>query len=216
VDLSDITFVVIDFETVTPAGRRPEPIEVAAIAARWDDAAIVETGRFTALIRPPQDAPLTPFDIAQTGITPTMLDDAEPAKVVMDALDQRLTQPPYVLVAHNAAYEAGLIFDWREACPQLARIPLLDTVRLARVVYPDLAHHRLDDLIRHLDIPAPPDRHRALPDVVVTLAVFARLLQDGTWSGLAHLQSVSGIVPKAVELERQGHQETLFLGGEPG
>ncbi|MFD0665847.1 3'-5' exonuclease [Thermocatellispora tengchongensis] len=131
----------------------------------------------------------------------------------MSALDGRLTRPPYLLVAHNAPYEAGLIFDQRDHCPALARIPLLDTVRLARTAYPDLARHRLDDLLRHLAIPAPPDRHRALADVVVTLAVFGRLLDDGPWNSLSHLRRIAEITPKLLELEQEaakGQQESLF------
>jgi hypothetical protein len=33
-DRFDVTFIVLDFETLTPPGRPPEPIEVAAIAGR--------------------------------------------------------------------------------------------------------------------------------------------------------------------------------------
>ncbi|MFI0420497.1 PolC-type DNA polymerase III [Spongiactinospora sp. 9N601] len=206
-ELTEPTFVVIDFETVTPAGRRPHPIEVAACAARYRDGSLTETGRFTSLIQPPDGISLTRYDIAQTGITPDMLADAEPAATVLAALDGRLRQPPYLLVAHNAPYEAGLLYDWRTACPVLARTPLLDTVRLARAAYPGLPRHRLDDLLRHLDIPAPADRHRALPDVLATLAVFERLLAGG------HDLSHAEITPKLLEEEREaakGEQESLF------
>jgi DNA polymerase-3 subunit epsilon len=84
------TFLVIDFETLTPAGRRPEPIEVAAAAVQARDGVLVEVDRFHALIRPPSDVPVTSFDIAQTGITQRDLDRASTAADVMAALDQRL------------------------------------------------------------------------------------------------------------------------------
>ncbi len=50
-------FVVIDFEATTPTGRRPEPIDVAAIALRPVDGQLREVSRFTALMRPPEHAP---------------------------------------------------------------------------------------------------------------------------------------------------------------
>ncbi|MGW5161189.1 exonuclease domain-containing protein [Nonomuraea wenchangensis] len=54
-----------------------------------------------------------------------------------------------------------------------AGIPLVCTVKLARLAYPELPRHNLDALLRHLRIPRPADRHRALPDVLVTVAVLA-------------------------------------------
>ena len=36
-DLDGTTFIVIDFEALTPAGRSPEPVEVAAIALACHD-----------------------------------------------------------------------------------------------------------------------------------------------------------------------------------
>lgn len=61
------TFVVIDFETLTPAGRPPVPIEVAAIAGRFtEEGGWAESGRFQSLMRPPDDVPFTSFDQAQT------------------------------------------------------------------------------------------------------------------------------------------------------
>ncbi|GAA4198153.1 hypothetical protein GCM10022252_48110 [Streptosporangium oxazolinicum] len=210
---SAVTFIVIDFETVTPSGRRPEPTEIAAVAVRPRDGAFVETGRFTSLIRPPGDVAITRFDTAQTGITAEMVAQAPDAATVMSTLERRLTQPPYLLVAHNAPYEAGLIFDRRDSCPALARTPLLDTVRLARAAYPDMRRHRLDDLVRHLKITPPVDRHRALPDVLVTLAVFTQMLEGTTWTSLAQLQAVAGITPRALDIEREtakGRQDPLF------
>ncbi len=90
------------------------------------------------------------------------------ASDVLARLDSRLTDPPYLLVAHNAPTEAGILYDYRDSCPTLATIDFLDTVRLARVIYPDLFSHRLDALINHFGIRRPADRHRALPDVEIT------------------------------------------------
>jgi len=179
-------FVVLDFEATTPTGRRPEPIEIAAIALRVSGGELREINRFAALIRPPEHAPITPFDTEQTGITATMAAEAPTADEVLARLDSRLTNPPYLLVAHNAPTEANILFDYRAHCPTLAAIDFLDTVRLARIVYPDLFSHRLDVLIDHLGIPRPVDRHRALPDVEITVEVFRRLTTEGDRAGRWH------------------------------
>ncbi|MBI1759047.1 MAG: 3'-5' exonuclease [Actinobacteria bacterium] len=208
-----VTFVVIDFETTTPTGHRPEPVDVAVIVLRTDVDRLVETDRYTALIRPPDHAPLTPFDTAQTGISPAMLADRPPAAQILAELDARLgphLRDAALLVAHNAPTEAGLLFDRREHCPQLATTNLLDTVRLARVAYPDLPSHRLDVLIHHLKLTHPPDRHRAMPDVQITAQVFGRLLRDGhqtgCWSSLRDLRRHGEYQAKAARPE----QTSLF------
>ena len=65
---------------------------------------------------------------ALTGITRSMLAGAPSAPVTLKVLEDRLTRPPYLLVAQGAHVEAGLIHDQAAACPTLARIPLLCTV----------------------------------------------------------------------------------------
>ncbi|MEU8759521.1 3'-5' exonuclease [Streptomyces sp. NPDC048659] len=217
-DLLAATFVGIDFETLNPAGRRPEPIEIAAVAGKltatgsWQ-----EDGRFERFIRPPVDVPFTSFDTAQTGITAAMIQQADGAAVTLAALEELFAHPPYVLFAHNAPYEAGLIYDQEAACPVLARLPMLDTVRLARTVYPDLPRHRLDDVLSHLGMPPPAGRHRAMPDVLATCAVFSRMVTDGAragrWSTLTDLHRVAAIEPKALRDDARAaapQQDSLF------
>ena len=64
------TYIVIDFEALTPAGRSPVPVEVAAIAGKFTPAGDwQQTSRFQSLMRPPDDVPVTSFDRAQTGLT---------------------------------------------------------------------------------------------------------------------------------------------------
>lgn len=206
------TFIVVDFETLTPKGRRPVPIEVAALAIRPDPTGEgwTEGAQFSALIRPPDDLTPTRFDIAQTGITPADLADAPAAATVLATLDQLFQEPPYRLVAHNAPYEAGLLADHASSCPTLAATALLDTVRLARVVYPHLPNHRLDTVLQHLRIPIPPDRHRALADVVATGEVFIRIVADGIaagrWNELGQMDAAAGLPPKASTAVR--HEQT--------
>ena len=203
-------FVVIDFEGTTPTGHRPEPIDVAALALRLQDGRLTETARFTALMTPPEHAPLTRFDTEQTGITAAMLGGQPDAATVLAGLDARLDDPPYLLVAHNAPTEAGILFDYRTACPRLAATDFLDTLRLARVAYPELPSHRLDMLLHHFQIPMPVDLHRAMPDVEVTAEVFRRIVDQGAangrWRTLRQLRADGGFPAKGGKPE----QDALF------
>ncbi|NJP98641.1 3'-5' exonuclease [Nonomuraea sp. FMUSA5-5] len=208
-----ITYLVIDFEGLTPKGRSPVPVEVAVCAVRLTAAGLVERWRYDALMAAPADVPVTGRFIAQTGISAAMLAGAVPPGRIMADLDARLTDPPYRLVAHHAPTEAGLIAGQREHCPILAAVPLLDTVRLARVVYPELPSHRLDELVRHLRLVPPGRRHRALPDVLITVQVFERLVLEGAragiWKELRDLDRLGGLAAKR-PVAPEAAQASLF------
>jgi DNA polymerase III epsilon subunit-like protein len=204
--LREVTLVVIDFEYTTPAGFAPGPIEVAVQALRARDGRLERTAGWEALMRPPDDAPLTNFDSAQTGITPAMLSDQPPAGEVLATLNRRFTVGPYVLIAHHAPAEAKILSAYREHCPNLARIDLIDTVRLARNLYPELPKHGLDDLLRHLRIPTPPNRHRAMADVQLTTELFIRMATDSDWADLRELRGIAGYAADAAQPE----QASLF------
>jgi DNA polymerase III subunit epsilon len=165
---------------------------------------------FQALIRPPAHAPVTSFGARQTGITSAMTRCQPDASEVLARLDAMVGAEPVVLVAHNAATEAGILFDYQAACPRLAAISFLDTVRLARLAYPQLSSHSLDSVLAHLDIKVPPGRHRAMPDVEVTATVFARILADGpaqgSWRTLADVRRAGGYQARAA----LPIQESLF------
>ncbi len=204
------TFVVIDFEATTPKGYRPEPIEVAALAVRDPGDGLAQVGAFTEVIQPPAHAPITSRDTAENGLRPADVASARPAGPVLADLDAWLTAPPYLLVAHNAHVEAGLIYDYREHCPGLAAIPLIDTVKLAKATKPGLLSYGLDHLLVQLSIPRPPDRHRAMPDVRATATVFRCLMtcadQSGLYQDMRTLTSAVALAPRAT----MPRQDTLF------
>ena len=197
------TFVVLDFEGITPTAAPAEPIEVGAVLLHLHDSPrgwrLGETGRFESLIRPPAHAPVTVFDARQTGITPAMLADRPDAATALGELDATLTAPPYVTVAHHAATEAGILRRYTTACRILATAPMLDTIRLARHSCPGLPNYQLDTILTHLGITIPAGRHRALPDAAATAAAFRHLLTVGSvrlaWSRLSQLHAIAGAAP---------------------
>jgi DNA polymerase III alpha subunit (gram-positive type) len=144
-----------------------------------------------------------------------MVADAAPAADVLAAADALMTDgQDYLLVAHNAHTEAGLINDYRHACPRLAHTDLLDTVRIARALYPQLGSHKLDNMLAHLDIPQPAGRHRAMPDVKVTAKLFSRMLAHAdrthAWTSLAQVCKSALIISKS----NQPKQDSLFTDVE--
>ncbi|MEU4783200.1 3'-5' exonuclease [Nocardiopsis alba] len=212
-DFLATTYVVIDFEATTPAGHPAQPIEVAALALRYEHGGWAEAGRFASLIRPPEFAPVTRFNTLHSGLTSEHLASAPTPAEALGALDRRFNPDSrYLLVAQHAATEAGLLYNQREHCPVAARIDLLDTIPLARCMVPGLADYRLDTLLGHYSIPLPADRHRAAADVRVTARVFTRLIEDADREGsvrdLTELVKVAGRTAK-VGRPAQGELFTL-------
>jgi DNA polymerase III subunit epsilon len=203
------TFVVVDFETTTPTGHPPQPVEVTALAFRWAQGAWARSGSFTSLIRPPAFAPVTPAHTAQTGITAEQVAQAPAPAEALGALDRRFAAgTPYLLVAHHAATEAGIIYNQREHCPALARVDLIDTVAFSRQVIPDLPDHKLDMLLAYFSIRRPADRHRAYADVGVTAQLFFRLIRAADdmprFGSLAALMKTAGRTAKCNILTQAG------------
>ncbi|MDH6133825.1 DNA polymerase-3 subunit epsilon [Kitasatospora sp. MAA4] len=191
-----MTFVVIDFETTTPTGHPPQPIEVAARALRHENGGWAQRGTSASLIRPPAFAPVTPADTAQTGLTAEQLRQAPTPAEALGVLDRRFTVgTPYLLVAQHAATEANVIYNQREHCPALARIDFLDTIPLAKHLIPGLPNYKLDTLLAHFSIQQPADRHRAYADVDVTAQVFLRLVTLADES--EHLSDLTALVKTA-------------------
>jgi DNA polymerase-3 subunit epsilon len=195
------TWICIDFEGVTPPGFPAEPIEVGAIWLRPHADGLRCLGRFEALIRPPEHAPLTGDSTRLTGITAAMLAGQPRAAIALARLHAALPGPPYVSVAHHAPTEAGILRRYAHACPALAATSMIDTVRLGRALWPGLASYALDALLTHAGIPIPAGRHRALADAEVTARLLERLLADGAqlhrWSRLAQLHDLAGHPPPA-------------------
>lgn len=198
--IEEASFVVLDFETVTPKGRPPEPIELAVM--RIGPGLQVDSQfSFDWLIRPPEGAPITPFDTAQTGIRWDDVRDAPPAAAVLKKFKALLQGYEYVLVAQNARYEASLILRFSNECRNVAGMPFIDTVALARYLVPDLPNHKLNTLADHFSVNIPLQRHRALPDVEMTVQIFLKLLEIGqttnriTW--VVDLKRVAGIKTQA-------------------
>jgi DNA polymerase-3 subunit epsilon len=61
-------------------------------------------------------------------------------------------------------------------------------------------------MLRHLQIPAPVNRHRAMADVEVTVELFNRMVTDADWVDLQQLRRLAGYPARAA----QPQQVTLF------
>jgi DNA polymerase-3 subunit epsilon len=103
-----------------------------------------------------------------------MVADAPPFESIAREVLERLQGRQFV--AHNARFDYGFLRGELRRAGHPFSAPLICTVRLSRLLYPDAGRHNLDSLIeRHgLDCAS---RHRALPDAQV-LAQFWQVLRN--------------------------------------
>jgi DNA polymerase-3 subunit alpha (Gram-positive type) len=145
-------------------------IEIAAVKIRDNK----EIERFSTFVNPHEKIP---YHISQlTNITDDMVKDAPELEEVLRQFVAFVGDA--VLVAHNAQFDTGFIAESmkRLNMPELSN-PVLDTLELARMLYPGLKNHRLNTLAEKFKVSLE-NHHRAIDDTVALGQIFIHLLKD--------------------------------------
>ena len=184
--LSSLSFAVVDVETTGTNARTHDRITEISVV-RVVEGRIADV--YTRLVNPERSIPA--FITGLTHISWDMVKDAPPFRDIAENISERLTG--HVFTAHNAAFDWGFVSEElsRSAGRRLSG-PRLCTVRLARVLLPELSRRSLDHVTQHFGIEVSA-RHRAEGDAVATAHCLLQLLRVAderevtTWSALAEL-----------------------------
>ena len=184
--LSSLSFAVVDVETTGTNARTHDRITEISVV-RVVDGRIADV--YTRLVNPERSIPA--FITGLTHISWDMVKDEPPFRDIAENISERLTG--HVFTAHNAAFDWGFVSEElsRSAGRRLSG-PRLCTVRLARVLLPELSRRSLDHVTQHFGIEVSA-RHRAEGDAVATAHCLLKLLRLAderevtTWSALAEL-----------------------------
>ena len=166
-------FTVFDFETTGMSPVQDRVVELAALRIDADG----EESCFHRLVNPGRSIPPAVTNIHH--ITDAMVADAPrfPA-VAREFLD---FAEGTTLVAHNAIFDLGFLQEGLARCGlPLWRGKTLDSVKLARRCFPNLASYRLQSLRAELrldDEPGNDQAHRAGADVFWTAQVLKLALE---------------------------------------
>ena len=165
--LAEAPYVVFDVETTgSSAGKGGAITELGALKLVRGE--VVD--QLSTLINPGR--PIDPFVVRLTGITNSMVADAPPIAEIMPLFEEFVEGT--VLVGHNVHFDCSFVAAARggEPLPN----PVLDTLRLARLMVPGLRRYRLSSLAGHFGVRQVPN-HRALSDAAATAEVFKKLLK---------------------------------------
>src|SRR5690625_3265023 len=168
-ELKDLTYVVFDVETTGLSSVYDTIIEIAGVKIRNGE--IID--QFESFANPHRKLPDKIIDI--TGITDDMLVNAPEVDDVLKKFHAWVDDS--ILVAHNATFDIGFLNQGYEKI-NLPRIssPVIDTLELARFLFPQLGNHRLNTLCKHLNVELE-QHHRAIYDAKATGYLFWKMVE---------------------------------------
>jgi DNA polymerase-3 subunit epsilon len=162
-------YVFVDVETTGVNAARGRVIEVAAI--RVENGEVVKT--FTTLIDP--EMPIS-YQITQiTGITDGDVAGKPTFRDIADELFEILEGA--VFVAHNVRFDYSFLKQEYRRLDRKFSPKQLCTVKLSRNLYPEMARHRLSDVITHHGFSFDA-RHRAYDDANVLVQFWQKIQKD--------------------------------------
>ena len=139
--LSDDTFVVFDVETTGLSAVYDTIIELAAV--KIHNGEIID--RFESFANPHHRLSNTTIEL--TGITDDMVESAPDVDIVLRKFLEWSGND--VLVAHNASFDMGFInVGYQKIGLPKATNPVIDTLEVARLLYPEFKNHRLNTLAK--------------------------------------------------------------------
>lgn len=186
-ELKSATYIVFDIETTGLSVTQNKIIEIAAV--KVEDGK--EIDRFATFVNPHERIP---YNIQQlTNINDEMVKDApELEPVIRDFVE---FAGDGVLVAHNARFDMGFIQASLKqlGMPELPN-PVLDTLELARLLYPKMKNHRLNTLADKYKV-ALESHHRAIDDTIALAGILNGLVNDAAqMKGLTMLDRLNDYV----------------------
>ncbi|MBE6156541.1 MAG: PolC-type DNA polymerase III [Firmicutes bacterium] len=151
-DLLETEFVVFDTETTGFTPYTDQIIEIGAVKIKNGEI----TDRFDELINPGRKLPEKIIEL--TNITDEMLEDKDTEENVTKRFMEFIGDLP--MVAHNAKFDIGFISAaYNKYNLGEFSNTVLDTMSMARMLYPNWKNHKLSTLVKQLEVPWDEDAH---------------------------------------------------------
>jgi len=151
-DLLNQEFVVFDTETTGFTPYSDQMIEIGAVKIKNGE--IVD--RFDELINPLRKLPQKIVEL--TNITDEMLEGCDTEENVTKRFKEFILDLP--MVAHNAKFDIGFISaSYNKYNLGEFTNTVLDTMSMARMLYPNWKNHKLSTLVKQLEVPWDEDAH---------------------------------------------------------
>ena len=165
----DNTFVVFDIETTGFDNKKCKIIEIGAVKVK--DGEVVD--RFSEFVDP--EVPIPEKITELTSITDNMVKGADKIETLLPRFKEFCEG--CVLVAHNAKFDIGFMKEKSRQMGLTFDYPYMDTLTLARAMYPGLKNYKLDTISNHLQVILE-NHHRAVDDAGATAEIFIKMSDE--------------------------------------
>lgn len=199
----DGNFVVFDTETTGLNFKNERLTEIGGV-----EVSNFEIGnKFNTMVNPDKEIPQQITEI--TGITNELVKDAPFEKEALCKFLEFVNGR--VLVAHNAVFDVNFLIQTAKRCGMSLNLTYIDTLNLAKVLYPELKKFTLDKLAKHLQL-GDFNHHRACDDAFMLARIFVKMLENLKESfNINKIESLNKILSGKIDFRRQPvfHQTIL-------
>ncbi|MGJ7921026.1 PolC-type DNA polymerase III [Neobacillus sp. LXY-4] len=201
--LVDDTYIVFDVETTGLSAVYDTIIELAAVKIRGGE--IID--RFESFANPHHKLSATTINL--TGITDDMVENAPEVAEVLQRFYAWAEDG--ILVAHNASFDMGFLnVGYKKIGLDKAANPVIDTLELARFLYPDMKNHRLNTLAKKFDVELT-QHHRAIYDAEATGYLLLKMLKDAMEKGIEYHDQFNDNMGKGNAYQRARPYHCILL-----
>lgn len=201
IPIKEETFVVFDLETMGLNSHEHEIIEIGAVKLRGNS--IID--RYSQLINPKKPIPKKIQEL--TNITQGMVDNEPTIEEVLPKFMEFVGDA--TMVAHNAAFDMGFIRrDVKKILGYDYKPSVIDTLQMARDLYPDLKSFGLKNLNKVLGLSLD-NHHRAVDDSQATANMFIIFLDRYLEKGIENLKDITGAFP--INVKKQDTKNIVVL-----
>ena len=200
--LDDITYSVLDIET-TGLSMYTEKITEFGIIKVKNGERIAE---FECFVNPEKDIP--PKVVEVTHITNEMVKDAETIDKVLPKVLDFIRDT--VIVAHNGVFDVGFMKYNAEQLGLDFNPTYIDTLPLAKEIFPTFKKYRLGVIAEKLDIKVDV-AHRALADVDTLVKVFDVMIQKLKEKGVTKLSEVDSKLAEDINFQSLPTYHAIIL-----
>lgn len=198
----DTTYCVLDLETTGFSFRTEKITEIGVMKIKNGEV----LDEFACFVNP--EKPIPDRVVEVTNITDDMVKDAQTIDQVMPKLLDFLGDS--VLVAHNADFDIGFL---KYNCEQLGRKlenTYIDTLRLAKALFPDFKKYKLGLIADKLGIEVEV-AHRALDDVDTTVKVFNIMISMLKEKGVKTVNDIDKVEEGKADFKRLPSYHAIIL-----
>ena len=200
--LDNTTYCVFDLETTGISFRTEKITEIGIMKVK--DGEVIDT--FETFVNPEKPIPMKVQEI--TNITDEMVKDAPTIEEIMPKVLEFFEDS--VLVAHNADFDTSFI---KYNCDKMGlkfENTYLDTLRLAKDLFPNFKKYKLGIIAENLGIKVEV-AHRALDDVDTTVKVFNVMLKMLKDKGIKTLEQMDEVESGKANYKKLKSYHTIIL-----